>query len=150
MATHSSILAWRIPGTVEPGGLPSVGLHRVGHDWSNLAAAAGLVGSLGKWEAINDWCRYWLQGRPMVCGSFWASFASSLSLAFFVCSSTHNRTWLPQAQCYLTLQGQIWKWLAFYNMSVGMTIANPNTLTPGLVTYAEFSFLNVSTDGGRN
>ena len=39
MATHSSILAWRIPGMGEPGGLPSVGLHRVGHDWSNLAAA---------------------------------------------------------------------------------------------------------------
>ena len=32
MATHSSILAWRIPGTGEPGGLPSMGLHRVGHD----------------------------------------------------------------------------------------------------------------------
>ena len=32
MATHSSVLAWRIPGTVDPGGLPSMGLHRVGHD----------------------------------------------------------------------------------------------------------------------
>ena len=40
MATHSSILAWRIPGMVEPGGLPSMGSHRVGHDWSDLAAAA--------------------------------------------------------------------------------------------------------------
>jgi len=40
MATYSSVLAWRIPGTGEPGGLPSMGLHRVGHDWSNLAAAA--------------------------------------------------------------------------------------------------------------
>ena len=39
MATHSSVLAWRIPGTREPGGLPSMGLHRVRHDWSNLAAA---------------------------------------------------------------------------------------------------------------
>ena len=38
MATHSSVLAWRIPGTGEPGGLPSMGLHRVGHDWSDLAA----------------------------------------------------------------------------------------------------------------
>ena len=38
--THSSVLAWRIPGTAEPGGLPSMGSHRVGHDWSNLAAAA--------------------------------------------------------------------------------------------------------------
>ena len=40
MATHSSVLAWRIPGTVEPGGLPSMGSHRVGHNWSDLAAAA--------------------------------------------------------------------------------------------------------------
>ena len=39
MATHSSILAWRIPGTEEPGGLPSMGSHRVGHKWSDLAAA---------------------------------------------------------------------------------------------------------------
>ena len=39
MATHSSVLAWRIPGTAEPGGLPSLGLHRVGHDWSDLAGA---------------------------------------------------------------------------------------------------------------
>ena len=40
MATHSSVLAWRIPGMAEPDGLPSVGSHRVGHDWSDLAAAA--------------------------------------------------------------------------------------------------------------
>ena len=39
MATHSSVLAWRIPGTGEPVGLPSMGSHRVGHDWSDLAAA---------------------------------------------------------------------------------------------------------------
>ena len=40
MATHSSVLAWRIPGTGEPGGLPSMGSHRVGHD---LAAAAAVI-----------------------------------------------------------------------------------------------------------
>ena len=40
MATHSRVLAWRIPGTGEPGGLPSMGLHRVRHDRSKLAAAA--------------------------------------------------------------------------------------------------------------
>ena len=38
MATHSSVLAWRIPGTGEPAGLPSMGSHGVGHDWSDLAA----------------------------------------------------------------------------------------------------------------
>ena len=43
MASHSSVLAWRIPGTGEPGGLPSVASHRVGHDWSDLAAAAVAV-----------------------------------------------------------------------------------------------------------
>ena len=40
MATHSSVLALRIPGMGEPGGLPSMGSHRVGHDWSDLTAAA--------------------------------------------------------------------------------------------------------------
>ena len=40
MATHSNVLTWRIPGMGEPGGLPSMGSHRVGHHWSDLAAAA--------------------------------------------------------------------------------------------------------------
>ena len=53
MATHSSVLAWRIPGTGEPGGLPSMGSHRVRHDWSELAAAAAaLVCSV---EGISLW-----------------------------------------------------------------------------------------------
>ena len=47
MATYSSVLACRIPGTGEPGGLPSMGSHRVGRDWSNLAAAAAVVSWLG-------------------------------------------------------------------------------------------------------
>ena len=42
MATHSSVLAWRIPGVGEPGGLPSLVSHRVRHDCSDLAAAAAL------------------------------------------------------------------------------------------------------------
>ena len=45
MATHSSVFAWRIPGTGEPGGLPTMGSHRVGHDWSDLAAAAVIRGA---------------------------------------------------------------------------------------------------------
>ena len=39
MATHSSVLAWRIPGMGQPGGLPSMGSHRIWHDWSDLAVA---------------------------------------------------------------------------------------------------------------
>ena len=59
MATHSSVLAWRIPGTGEPGWLPSMGSHRVGHDWSDLAAAAAvfhiasLLNDLNLWELFK-------------------------------------------------------------------------------------------------
>ena len=42
MATHSSVLTWSIPGTGDPGGLPSTGSHRVGHNWSDLAAAVSV------------------------------------------------------------------------------------------------------------
>ena len=42
METHFSVLAWRIPGTAEPGGLLSLGSHRVGNDLSELAAAADI------------------------------------------------------------------------------------------------------------
>ena len=59
MATHSSILAWRIPGTAEPGGLLSMGLHRVRHDWSDLAAAAAavcyIVSQVNKQCVIINW-----------------------------------------------------------------------------------------------
>jgi len=55
MATHSSVIAWRIPGMGESGGLLSMGLHRVGHDWSNLAAeAAIMLAQLIKMLAIDD------------------------------------------------------------------------------------------------
>ena len=53
MATHSSVLAWRIPGTGEPGGLPSMGSHRIGHDWSNLAAAVAPRTDIS-WEIKPD------------------------------------------------------------------------------------------------
>ena len=55
MATHSSVLAWRIPGTAQPGGPPSMGLHRVGHDWSDLAA------DYAKFNAKRAKCH---KGRP--------------------------------------------------------------------------------------
>ena len=57
MATHSSVLPWRIPGMGEPGGLLSTGSHRVGHDWSDLAAAAAYVSNKrnlkGIWKRIR-------------------------------------------------------------------------------------------------
>ena len=58
MASHSSVLTWRIPGTGEPGGLLSLGSYRVGYDWSDLAAAAavqvhGDIQCLN--QVINNW-----------------------------------------------------------------------------------------------
>ena len=57
MATHSSVLAWRIPGTGEPGGLPCMGSHRVGHDQSDLAAAA--AGQVKTWVSASPPGRRW-------------------------------------------------------------------------------------------
>ena len=72
MANHSSVLAWRIPGTGEPCGLPSMGSHRVGHDWSNLATAAA-AGSSCPWDFpdknIGVGCHFLLQGIFLSLGS---------------------------------------------------------------------------------
>ena len=65
MAAHSSVLAWRIPGMGEPGGLPSMGSHRVGHNWRDLAAAAPATSMLNR-TSVKDTCegqlRYLLEG----------------------------------------------------------------------------------------
>ena len=70
MATHSSVLAWRIPGTVEPRGLPSMGSHRVGHDWSDLAAgAAALVMKVTSVkESVKKASEVWNRTKlPCIC-----------------------------------------------------------------------------------
>ena len=89
MAPHSSVLAWRIPGTGEPGELPSMGSHRVGHDRSDLAAAAAaavvknLPANAGDVGLIPGWGRcprggngnplqYSCLGNPIDRGAWWA------------------------------------------------------------------------------
>ena len=62
MATHSSVLVWRIPGTGEPGRLPSVGSRRVGHDWRDLAAAAAAAAAAGLWSKP-----YWHPFSSSIC-----------------------------------------------------------------------------------
>ena len=74
MATHSSVLAWRIPGMAEPGGLPSMGSHRVGHNWCDLAVAvsgipSGIMGSL-LMSLVTTWS--------------WASDFNSLNLQLYI------------------------------------------------------------------
>ena len=89
MATHSSILAWRIPGTEEPSGLPSMGSHRVGHDWSDLAAAAAgqskghACTADGPWTASGSWRdRRW---------SSWLTMNWGLGKPF------HTKDWEPKS-----------------------------------------------------
>ena len=62
MAAHSSVLAWRIPGTGEPGGLPSLGSHRVGHDWSDLAVVVGLLHCSKRCDSFQN-----LEGTWFAC-----------------------------------------------------------------------------------
>ena len=74
MATHSSVLAWRIPGTGEPGGLPSLWSHKVGHDWSDLAAAAAAVYKTACWstdfwhlERVSQFCALYFAFSRFFC-----------------------------------------------------------------------------------
>ena len=80
MATHSSVLAWRIPGTGEPGGLPSLGSHRLGHDWSNLAVAAYYINSDRGVFKIScevfpkvscEWVSEWMSEIDQLCPILW-------------------------------------------------------------------------------
>ena len=67
MATHYSTLAWKIPWTAEPGRLQSMGSHRVGHDWSNLVAAAAADSKSKKGQkekrTQNKWDKYKAQNK---------------------------------------------------------------------------------------
>ena len=87
MATHSSVLAWRIPGMGEPGGLPSMGSHRVGHNWSDLAAAAAGYFFLYQWifssEKSDVYIFFHKVGDYFPVLSVWPLL---LELSFHVCT----------------------------------------------------------------
>ena len=106
MATHSSVLAWRIPGTGEPGGLPSMGSHRVGHDWSDLAAAAAsLTYSIAKDTKTN--CPEVLQA-PQLLFSLTSSITVAVGIPVPSPSPKVETPWdcspLPGCTCHLVLK----------------------------------------------
>ena len=77
MVTHSSVLAWRIPRMGEPGGLPSLGSHRVRHDWSDLAAVAAAAEN----QIKNNTSIQWIMAQPFKMVEdfyyFWAKKSES-------------------------------------------------------------------------
>ena len=86
MATHSSVLAWRIPGTGEPAGLLSMGSHRVGHDWSNLAAA----GQKTMWDLCSV---FDLTHELLQVATFWACVGGCKVIVRFVDHVNDSEDW---------------------------------------------------------
>ena len=102
MATHSSVLAWRIPGTGEPGGLPSMGSHRVGHNWSDLAAEYDLASVIVLKNTLLILCYRWLwkkKGKVLVTQS-----------CPTLCDPTDCS--LPGSSVHAVSQARIWEWVA--------------------------------------
>ena len=93
MATHSSILAWRIPGTEEPGRLPSMGSHRVRHDWSDLAAAAAYMNGLAIFPTFFNF------SLNLAIRSSWSEPQSAPRLVFADCIELFH-LWLQKIQSY--------------------------------------------------
>ena len=124
MATHSSILPLRIPGTGEPGGLPSMESHRVGHDWSDLAAAAAVYTmekAMTPHSSTLAWKIPWMvEPSRLQCmgslrvGHYWAT---SLSLS---CIGGGNGNPLQCSCLENSRNGEAW-WAAVYGVAQSWT-----------------------------
>ena len=121
MATQSGIVTWRIPGTVEPGGLLSMGSHRVGHDWSNLAAAtpyweiSSSSPSLTKamsWKSLNH---IFLCSLLFFDYSVFSCNLSRYSCWYITCMVgaaacfVHSLFWILRVRSWFT--EEIWGWI---------------------------------------
>ena len=83
MAIHSRVLAQGIPGTSELGGLPSMGSHRVRHDWSDLVSAAAVAGTTYKWNHIFFFCSWRFICVMLIAEYFFVSIDRILFIHFF-------------------------------------------------------------------
>ena len=131
MATHSSILAWRIPGTGEPGGLPSMGSHRVEHNWSDLAAAAAdRFGCLWCWTDVLSvlnisvdviWCWtdvFLAKGIVQYQKNFKKKSLTGKELPYFRDESSMKTVQGKCSKCpgLLLVQLKCWKLLFFFSL----------------------------------
>ena len=122
--THSSVLAWRIPGVGEPGGLPSMGSHRVGHDWSDLAAAAA--------EQAGADGAAWTK----MCNLVWLILALELPGQQWVAAPSWKGQvlWVPFCHsCFIlsiVLEHKVWWSYYLIPVFVGICFTLPNLLYP--------------------
>ena len=144
MATHSSVLAWRIPGTGEPGGLPSLGSNRVRHDWSDLAAAAAVLNCLfffrmfSSFSFIFNWV---LISFSLFCHS---SFAWVLTLVLLGCSFLLRFVFLGEGlvqMAFLSSQGALfWSVHVVFRNTAAWLLSSPCCFS--LSTLSDFVFLS--------
>ena len=114
MATHSSVLAWRIPGTGSLMGLPSMGLHRVGHDWSDLAAAAAAPKTKQRiCKAFKIHTKLFMCALPTLCQTTETSIPPTHQSCFHIIvgfctnSSIFSKRLLPLAKSWPFFQTQV-------------------------------------------
>ena len=98
MAPHSSVLAWRIPGAVKPDGLPSMGSHRVGHDWSDLAAVQ--VSSFSHSVVSDSLQPHGLQHAGFPCPSSTPGACSNSCPSSRWCYPTISSSIIPFSSCF--------------------------------------------------
>ena len=87
MATHSSVLAWRILEAEEPGGLLSLKLHRVGHDWSDSAAAAAAMNVLVILQKLNEDVVRWMVVMWIIWGPHWKAIEGNMKDPWSECDT---------------------------------------------------------------
>ena len=110
MATHSSVLAWRIPGAWEAGGLPSMGLHRVAHDWSDLAAARDFYFGNLMWRELTHWKRSWYWRRLKAGGAGddrrWGGWVASPTQWTWVWANSGSWWWTGKPGMLQSMESQ--------------------------------------------
>ena len=127
MATHSSVLAWRIPGMGEPGGLPSMGSHRVGHDWSDLAAAAAVLCVWTPSYSHSGFCKFSLLFSSMssvvCCPASWLHWLRTSrrpSHAYKLCFMPFLQ--LPATSLFLLPISLNSSWLLYCTLSCNLSL----------------------------
>ena len=131
MASHSGVLAWRIPGTGEPGGLTPMGSHRVGHNWSDLAAAAALT---LLWERNHRLKRFYIKFLGFAFS--WKKKKSLKTFRLHSCKATIN-SW-DKGFCICAVEpemklptsaGSLKKQECFRETSISALLTMPKPLT---------------------